>query len=208
LSIFGIKPYKNEETGTTVIIPYIDEEKILSNTINKDETEKKYWVNDLPTCLSMSLQRWYFARLNNQQYNGKYIIVAINNVKVELNKFYQKLQDLYNGNLDGATYYSVGGGKFNPTQILGTFKYKIFDKETYSAYNIDLINYINDNNITSIYLCGIDVECCVLITAINLFENNYNVYVLKDYSYCTNGIERKNNAIEILKRNIGKDRVI
>lgn len=87
-------------------------------------------------------------------------------------------------------------------------KYKIFDKETYSAYNIDLINYINDNNITSIYLCGIDVECCVLITAINLFENNYNVYVLKDYSYCTNGIERKNNAIEILKRNIGKDRVI
>ena len=129
LSIFGIKPYKNDETGTTVIIPYIDEEKILSNTINKDESEKKYWINDLPTCLSMSLQRWYFARLNNQQYNGKYIVVAINNVKVELNKFYQTLQDLYNGKIEGATYYSVGGGKFNPTQILGTFKYKIFDKE-------------------------------------------------------------------------------
>jgi nicotinamidase-related amidase len=91
---------------------------------------------------------------------------------------------------------------------INTDDYKIFDKETYSAYNNDLIKYLNDNRIDSIYLCGIDIECCVLITALNLFENGYNVYVLKDYSYCTNGIERKNNAIEILKRNIGKDRVI
>lgn len=91
---------------------------------------------------------------------------------------------------------------------IDTNNYKILDKETYSAYNSDLVNYINDNRIDNIYLCGIDIECCVLITAMNLFENGYNVYVLKDYSYCTNGIERKNNAIEILKRNIGNDRVI
>lgn len=91
---------------------------------------------------------------------------------------------------------------------IDTNNYKILDKETYSAYNSDLVNYINDNRIDNIYLCGIDIECCVLITAMNLFENGYNVYVLKDYSYCTNGINRKNNAIEILKRNIGKDRVI
>ncbi|MBR3697366.1 MAG: hypothetical protein IKM97_03775 [Clostridia bacterium] len=38
-------------------------------------------------------------------------------------------------------------------------------------------------------------------------ENEYNVFVLKDYIYCTHGIERKNNAIEILKRNIGKNDV-
>ena len=91
---------------------------------------------------------------------------------------------------------------------INTGDYKIYDKETYSAYNNELIKYIDDNKIDNIYLCGIDIECCVLITALNLFENGYNVYVLKDYSYCTNGIDRKNNAIEILKRNIGKDRVI
>ena len=91
---------------------------------------------------------------------------------------------------------------------IDTNNYKILDKETYSAYNNELIKYLNDNRIDNIYLCGIDIECCVLITALNLFENGYNVYVLKDYSYCTNGIDRKNNAIEILKRNIGKDRVI
>ena len=84
----------------------------------------------------------------------------------------------------------------------------ILDKSTYSAYNQELIDYINSNNIKNIYLCGIDIECCVLVTALNLFENNYNVFILKDYVYCTHGEQRKDNALEILKRNIGKDYII
>ena len=84
----------------------------------------------------------------------------------------------------------------------------ILDKSTYSAYNQELIDYINSNNIKNIYLCGIDIECCVLVTALNLFENDYNVYILKDYVYCTHGEQRKNNALEILKRNIGEENII
>lgn len=85
---------------------------------------------------------------------------------------------------------------------------KVFDKYRYSAVNNKLTEYINQNKITAIYLCGIDTECCVLKTAFDLFELGYNVYVLKDYCYCTLGIERNNNALEILKRNIGKDNII
>ena len=70
------------------------------------------------------------------------------------------------------------------------------------------VDYINENKITEIYLCGIDTECCVLKTAFDLFELEYNVYVLKDYCACTHGIEKHNNALEILRRNIGKDYVI
>ena len=84
----------------------------------------------------------------------------------------------------------------------------VLDKGTYSAYNQELINYINDNNIDNIYICGIDVECCVLATTYNLFENNYNVYVLKDYVYSMYGNNRKENAIEILKANIGDKYII
>ena len=84
----------------------------------------------------------------------------------------------------------------------------ILEKRTYSAYNQELINYIQSNNIQNIYLCGIDIECCVLVTALNLFENNYNVFILKDYVYCMHGEQRKNNAIEILKENIGEDNII
>lgn len=68
--------------------------------------------------------------------------------------------------------------------------------------------YIKDNNINDIYLCGIDTECCVLKTALDLFEENYNVYVLKDYCACTYGELRHSNAIEIIKRNIGNKYVI
>ena len=85
---------------------------------------------------------------------------------------------------------------------------KVIDKNTYSAYNQELIDYIKSNNIKNIYLCGIDVECCVLITALNLFENNYNVYVLKDYVYCMAGDKVKNEVINILKFDIGDNYII
>ena len=85
---------------------------------------------------------------------------------------------------------------------------KVIDKTIYSALNEELKNYIKENMIDKIYLCGIDTECCVLKTAFDLFENEYDVYVLKDYCACMYGIERHNNAIEILKRNIGYDKVI
>ena len=91
---------------------------------------------------------------------------------------------------------------------MDTNNYNVIEKSTYTAYNDELKNYININNIENIYLCGIDIECCVLVTALNLFENGYNVFVLKDYVYCTHGEERKNNAIKILKRNIGEKNVL
>lgn len=84
----------------------------------------------------------------------------------------------------------------------------VFNKYVYSAVNEEFIKFIKENNITNIYLCGIDIECCVLKTAFDLFELGYNVYVLKDYCACTHGIIRKNNALKIIKRCIGKDNVI
>ena len=85
---------------------------------------------------------------------------------------------------------------------------KIIDKQGYTALTEECIKYINVNNIDEIYLCGIDTECCVLKTAFDMFEEGYNVYVLKDYSASTYGEGRHNNAIQILERNIGKGYVV
>lgn len=85
---------------------------------------------------------------------------------------------------------------------------KIIDKTIYSSLNNELIQYIKENNISKIYLCGIDTECCVLKTAFDLFENEYDVFVLKDYCASMTGAERHNNALNILKRNIGFDKII
>ena len=92
--------------------------------------------------------------------------------------------------------------------VIDTSNNKVFEKSIYSAVNDEFINYVNSNGIEEIYLYGIDTECCVLKTAFDLFELGYNVYVLKDYCGCTHGKIRHQNALNILKRNIGKEYIV
>lgn len=92
--------------------------------------------------------------------------------------------------------------------IIDTQNYIVIDKFVYSALNDEFINYVRENNIDRIHLCGIDTECCVLKTAFDLFENKYDVSVLKDYCGCMEGVDRHNNALDILRRNIGSNNVL
>lgn len=83
----------------------------------------------------------------------------------------------------------------------------VINKYVYTAYNDEFINNINkDSDI--IYLCGIDTECCVLKTSFDLFENGYDVKVLKEYSGSTHGEESNNYMLEVIGRSIGKGNVI
>lgn len=92
--------------------------------------------------------------------------------------------------------------------VLDTNNYKVLKKRTYTAYNKELKDYIKNNNIDTIYLCGIDTDACVLKTTLDLFENDYNVKVIEDCSMSSSGYKIHKNAIEILKRNIGSNNVI
>ena len=94
------------------------------------------------------------------------------------------------------------------TIVIDTRSYQVFDKSIYSSVTKELIEYIHENKITEIYLCGINTDCCVLKTALDLFELGYDVYVLENLCGSTCGIERHNHTIEILKRNIGENYVI
>ena len=78
----------------------------------------------------------------------------------------------------------------------------------YNAYNNELKLYINTNNIKTIYLCGIDTDACVLKTALDLFENNFDVKVIEDCSMSHSGIEYHISAINMLRKLIGNQNVI
>ena len=91
---------------------------------------------------------------------------------------------------------------------IDTKQYKIIDKRIYTALNKELEEYLSKNNIDEIYLCGFDTDACVQKTAIDLFENNYNVYVLKDYCMSHKGVELHNVIINNLCRLIGRDKII
>ena len=67
LDTFGLKPFTGEETGTSVIIPYIDPSKLLEDIIPADaEIEsgirdhfETNWTSTLADYLKLAIQRWY-----------------------------------------------------------------------------------------------------------------------------------------------------
>ena len=85
LSIFKISPYTDKETGTTVIIPYIDADFLLNEVYakNEDIEHKPYWTSDISSYLTVALQRWYAPRFLNTQYSyGAYLSPSINGQKL------------------------------------------------------------------------------------------------------------------------------
>lgn len=128
--------------------------------------------------------------------SGKYDIVAFTRfINDENSILYNKLN--YKGCMT----------KEQQEIMLNTYDYKIFDKKTYTAVNEELRKYISDNNINQIYICGFDTDACVQKTALDLFEQGYNVCVLKDYCMCGQGEELHKEVIKNLKRLIGNDGV-
>ncbi|MCI8670065.1 MAG: hypothetical protein HFI34_11205 [Lachnospiraceae bacterium] len=105
LDIFGIKPYEQDKTGTTIIIPYIDEDVLLNhNQIEykdgEDNVIHPYWRSNIEEYLKIAIQRWYAPRLNNINYSyGKFLKAKINETGISLDVMepaFQIVQALYN----------------------------------------------------------------------------------------------------------------
>lgn len=108
LDIFGLVKYKNEETGTTIIIPYLSSD-FLNKSYSKDSKEFNcYWLKNISSEIEMAVQRWYFPRINNTTYQLHFkqsmLYFSVNgnetfNFKLE-NTFFI-LQEIYNSALLG-----------------------------------------------------------------------------------------------------------
>lgn len=103
LDIFRIEPYKNKETGTIIIIPYIDSNKLLlHNQAENPDSEGKppYWCHKLEDYLFVAIQRWYAPRLNNKYYpHGKWLRAKVNEKCItydSMEPVFKIIQGLYN----------------------------------------------------------------------------------------------------------------
>lgn len=109
LSIFGIQPFKDKETGTIVIVPYIDEDWLLTNNRIEDSDDSDLfiptWLHNIDDYISMAVQRWYFPRLNNNIYPyGCYLKAYVNGQQIkrkDMQPLFLYWQDLYNSALAG-----------------------------------------------------------------------------------------------------------
>lgn len=92
LNAFGLKPFKSDETGTSVIIPYIDPVTLLKNIVpayaeieagTRDVFEDNFTKN-IPDYLRLAIQRWYAPKIHNRELSKfcdkKWLHVSVNNV--------------------------------------------------------------------------------------------------------------------------------
>lgn len=110
LSIFGLDPFSEDETGTSVIIPFVDEDELLEDVIprggaSEDEIERCVWSKSVPAYLEHALQKWYAPRLRNRELEklgggNKWIRATVNEQLLKndetMNPVFGLVQELYN----------------------------------------------------------------------------------------------------------------
>jgi len=97
LDVFKIHPYSDNETGTTIIIPYINEHALLKETYESDGIRPP-WTYSIEEYLRVSVQRWYAPRINNPDYDGSSMTVWIGDSMIkptEMLPFFRIVRELY-----------------------------------------------------------------------------------------------------------------
>lgn len=122
LNIFGVKRFKQGQTGTAIIIPYIDSERLLNGIfpedcgISSDEQEMCAWKDSLEDYLELAIQKWYAPKIFNKHLkeisDQKWLAVRVNGNAIKdgtMRPFFQLVQELYTVALSynaGKTYKS------------------------------------------------------------------------------------------------------
>lgn len=83
----------------------------------------------------------------------------------------------------------------------------VVEKRIYSGCSEELVEMLEREQIREVLLAGIDTDCCVLKTAIDLFEHNIRPVVLADYCASNGGMESHLAALRVLERTIGKRQI-
>lgn len=83
----------------------------------------------------------------------------------------------------------------------------ILVKTTYSAINLKLKDYLEKRNISKVYLCGVDIDSCVLATAFGLFDLGIEPVFVIDCCASSGGEEMLNSSMRIIKRSFGNNSV-
>lgn len=97
------------------------------------------------------------------------------------------------------------------TDTVSAHSHHLVYKTTYSAYSESLVKLLKDENDgvlpQCVYIVGFDLDCCVLMTAADLFENGIRPIVLTKYCGASGGEEARLAGIRTLKSLIGANNI-
>lgn len=112
LNIFGVNRFKPGQTGTAIIIPYINRDRLLNGIfpddcgIAEDEKAMCSWKDSVEEYIELAVQKWYAPKIFNKHLvdysEQKWLAVRINGNAIKDNTmrpFFQFVQELYNSAL-------------------------------------------------------------------------------------------------------------
>lgn len=85
---------------------------------------------------------------------------------------------------------------------------KVFDKNKYSAWQADFIEYVQQNNFDRLVFIGVNTGCCVLHTAFDAYNDLQDCLIISDLCGSTSGNQSHENALQVLRECITQERVI
>ncbi len=128
IDVFGIKPFKNKETGTSIIIPYLKTKELLDGIIPveadiKEDVKEHFvniWASSISAYLRLAIQKWYAPKIHNRELprfcENKWLLVSVDNVpisKQDMLPFFRLTQELYTTALAKSYDYEYTSEKFD-----------------------------------------------------------------------------------------------
>lgn len=108
LDIFGVNKFSGDKTGTSIIIPYIDEEKLLNGIfpdncgLSEEEIAMCTFKENITEYISLAVQKWYAPKIFNKtlsEYSSqKWLSVRVNGEPIrntDMRSIFQLVQELY-----------------------------------------------------------------------------------------------------------------
>ncbi len=138
LDVFGLQQFKNGETGTSIIIPYVDKEKLLDGILPIDvEMEdgvkdhfKQIFTSSISAYLRLSIQKWYSPKIHNRELEtlgdgNKWLRVSVDGIPIrrdDIFPFFKLVQELYTTALASTNDYEYVSKEFPEIE---TFEIKV-----------------------------------------------------------------------------------
>lgn len=171
LNIFNLMPYEGDKVGTTIIIPYTDNEKLLKHNVMEynDSLNNPIalsWVNSIQSYLKVAIQRWYSPRLNNRYYykgmNKAYLKVKING---------EKLGSVLEEDDDCEPIFKVIKALYNRAAFGGNQPYgDIISRNVYSVEDINLRGVTVQSGVGAVAFAKVDKELLKMVAPYNKYS--------------------------------------
>ena len=187
LRIFGISPFQEDETGTSIIIPFISRDQLVFNYVDRLHDAVSVSDRDFDRLVLISVQRWYFTRLLEcENPRQKPMYFSINGTFLswsEMEPVFKSLKALYSRTFESSCNKisvrdNIGGGL--PVAFMS---YEVFDiddlppsrgmslGEMFLNDDVPLINSVGLKCRESGMIVGYDIDKD-LVRGVKLDSNN------------------------------------